>query len=119
MELYATVMEEITRYTGLSPTAFFTIAALSVLVYKTVCAMFVDPEDFRNLPPVVNANFKLSLLNSNHSRAKAKSPVRVGEITEQELRGYDGSDPNRPILMAIKGHIYDVSSSRYPFVFPL
>ncbi|TVU32095.1 hypothetical protein EJB05_23813 [Eragrostis curvula] len=39
-------------------------------------------------------------------------PVEVGEITEEELRQYDGSDPEKPLLMAIKGQIYDVSQSR-------
>ncbi|CAL4934234.1 unnamed protein product [Urochloa decumbens] len=39
-------------------------------------------------------------------------PVLVGEITEEELRQYDGSDPEKPLLMAIKGQIYDVSQSR-------
>jgi membrane-associated progesterone receptor component len=39
-------------------------------------------------------------------------PVQVGEITEEELRQYDGSDPEKPLLMAIKGQIYDVSQSR-------
>lgn len=39
-------------------------------------------------------------------------PVQVGEITEEELRQYDGSDPEKPLLMAIKGQIYDVSESR-------
>lgn len=39
-------------------------------------------------------------------------PVEVGEITEEELRQYDGSDPEKPLLMAIKGQIYDVSQGR-------
>jgi membrane-associated progesterone receptor component len=39
-------------------------------------------------------------------------PVQVGEITQEELRQYDGSDPEKPLLMAIKGQIYDVSQSR-------
>ena len=39
-------------------------------------------------------------------------PVQLGEITEEELRGYDGADPDKPLLMAIKGQIYDVSQSR-------
>ncbi|XP_066386875.1 membrane steroid-binding protein 2-like [Miscanthus floridulus] len=39
-------------------------------------------------------------------------PVQVGEITEEELLQYDGSDPDKPLLMAIKGQIYDVSQSR-------
>ncbi|KAF3625251.1 Membrane steroid-binding protein 1 [Capsicum annuum] len=34
------------------------------------------------------------------------------EISEEELKEYDGSDPNKPLLMAIKGQIYDVSQSR-------
>ncbi|PIN11917.1 Cytochrome b5 [Handroanthus impetiginosus] len=38
--------------------------------------------------------------------------VQVGEITAEELKEYDGSDPKKPLLMAIKGQIYDVSQSR-------
>ncbi|KFK26833.1 hypothetical protein AALP_AA8G299800 [Arabis alpina] len=38
--------------------------------------------------------------------------VQVGEISEEELKQYDGSDPNKPILMAIKLQIYDVTPSR-------
>lgn len=40
-------------------------------------------------------------------------PVQLGEITEEELKAYDGTDPKKPLLMAIKGRIYDVSQSRY------
>ncbi|ONK57079.1 uncharacterized protein A4U43_C10F16390 [Asparagus officinalis] len=39
-------------------------------------------------------------------------PVQSGEVTEEELRAYDGSDPKKPLLMAIKGQIYDVTQSR-------
>ena len=39
-------------------------------------------------------------------------PVQLGEITEDELKQYDGADPKKPLLMAIKGQIYDVSQSR-------
>lgn len=113
MGLYTTVMEEMTEYTGLSPAAFFTIAALMVLVYKMVCGMFVSPEDF-NKPPIVTAgNFNSNLFDSNSSTNDG-NPVQFGDMTEQQLRAYNGSDPNKPILMAIKGQIYDVSSSRYP-----
>uniref|UniRef100_A0A2P2PIA9 Cytochrome b5 heme-binding domain-containing protein n=1 Tax=Rhizophora mucronata TaxID=61149 RepID=A0A2P2PIA9_RHIMU len=91
MGLYSTVMESIEQYTGLAPAAFFTIAALMVVVYKTVCSMFLGPEDFKK--PV-------------------REPVQLGDVTEQELRAYNGSDPNKPLLMAIKSQIYDVSSSR-------
>jgi membrane-associated progesterone receptor component len=111
MAVYTTVMEEITGYTGLSPAAFFTILALMAVVYTTVCGMFVAPEDF-NKPPVVMANnLSSNILNMNNSTAK---PLQLGEVTEHQLKAYDGSDPSKPILMAIKGQIYDVSASRYP-----
>ncbi|XP_024983141.1 putative receptor-like protein kinase At5g39000 [Cynara cardunculus var. scolymus] len=35
----------------------------------------------------------------------------VGDMSEEELKAYDGNDPAKPLLMAIKGHIYDVSES--------
>ncbi|KHN31503.1 Membrane steroid-binding protein 2 [Glycine soja] len=41
-----------------------------------------------------------------------RPPVQIGEVTEEELKAYDGSDPEKPLLMAIKGQIYDVSQSR-------
>lgn len=114
MGLYTTVMEEMTEYTGLSPAAFFTIAALMVVVYKMVCGMFVSPEDF-NQPPIVTAgNIRSNLFNSSFSGTNDGNPVQLGDMSEQQLRAYNGSDSNKPILMAIKGQIYDVSSSRYP-----
>ena len=42
-----------------------------------------------------------------------REPVQLGDqVTEEELSAYDGKDPNKPLLMAIKGQIYDVSRSR-------
>lgn len=41
-----------------------------------------------------------------------RPPVQIGEVTEEELKAYDGSDTEKPLLMAIKGKIYDVSQSR-------
>ncbi|OLL22515.1 Membrane steroid-binding protein 1 [Neolecta irregularis DAH-3] len=38
-----------------------------------------------------------------------KSPV---ELSEAELARFDGSDPSRPIYLAMDGEVYDVSSSR-------
>ncbi|XP_020597236.1 membrane steroid-binding protein 1-like, partial [Phalaenopsis equestris] len=35
------------------------------------------------------------------------APVQLGQGTEEELIAYDGSDPKKPLLMAIKGQIYD------------
>nr|GEW45122.1 membrane steroid-binding protein 2-like [Tanacetum cinerariifolium] len=33
-------------------------------------------------------------------------------VKADELKEYDGTDPKKPLLMAIKGQIYDVSQSR-------
>ncbi|KAK6929776.1 Cytochrome b5-like heme/steroid binding domain [Dillenia turbinata] len=106
--LYYTFMEAITNYTGLTPTAFFTILAIMVVAYKMVCGLFVSPEDYyRSLPNNgVNPN-----IVSDQSFQIAE-PVQLGDVTEEELRAYDGSDPCKPLLMAIKGQIYDVSRSR-------
>ncbi|KAL4295654.1 hypothetical protein GQ457_12G007520 [Hibiscus cannabinus] len=92
MGIYSTVMETVTEVTGLSPTAFFTILAMMVVVYNIVSGMFLGPEDFRQKPQ--------------------KEPIQVGDITESELRAYDGSDPRKPLLIAIRGQIHDVSSSK-------
>ncbi|XP_058186776.1 membrane steroid-binding protein 2-like [Rhododendron vialii] len=96
---YTTVMGGITEYTGLSPAAFFTILAMMAVVYKLVCGMFVAAGDY---VAVKKAN-----------EYALREPVQLGEnVTEEQLRAYDGSDPEKPLLMAIKGQIYDVSRSR-------
>lgn len=134
MGIYSAAMEEITWYTGLSPAAFFTIAALMVVVYKTVSSMFVSPEDF-NRPPVAmslnvnqtsqsNSDFLNNVLGPTPTPTTTTTdhqPIQLGDMTEQELRAYNGSDPNKPLLIAVRGQIYDVSSSRYfkeSFLFP-
>ncbi|EXC30816.1 Membrane steroid-binding protein 2 [Morus notabilis] len=116
MGIYSAAVEEITWYTGLSPAAFFTIAALMVVVYKTVSSMFVSPEDF-NKPPVAMSIEKISQSNSDFlnnvmATTTNSQPLQLGDMTEQQLRAYNGSDPNKPLLISIKGQIYDVSSSR-------
>ncbi|WVZ15195.1 hypothetical protein V8G54_012761 [Vigna mungo] len=107
MGMYTSVMEEITFYTGLSPAAFFTVLAMMVVVYRTVSAMFVSPEDY-NKPPVVSARTHPQFEDPEPPR----QPVQLGQVTDRELRAYDGSDPNKPLLMAIRGQIFDVSTGR-------
>ncbi|KAH9294849.1 hypothetical protein KI387_038437 [Taxus chinensis] len=97
MGLWGTFMEAIPAYTGLSPVTFFTLLAVLVGVYHLVSGMFGAPEtharDFVPMEPL-------------------PQPVQLGEVTEEELKAYDGTDPKKPLLMAIKGQIYDVSQSR-------
>ncbi|GMH08999.1 hypothetical protein Nepgr_010839 [Nepenthes gracilis] len=65
--------------------------------------------------------FGSSSSSSHHQRPRSLEeqvkpppppPVQVGEISEEELKQYDGSDDKKPLLMSIKGQIYDVSQSR-------
>ena len=102
LELWETLKESITAYTGLSPATFFTVIAISLALYHVVSGFFGSSpqhnarsfEEMEPLPP----------------------PVQVGEISEDELKQYDGSDSKKPLLMAIKGQIYDVSQSRFNLI---
>ncbi|CAN4101539.1 unnamed protein product [Withania somnifera] len=102
LQLWDTLKDSITAYTGLSPATFFTVVALALAFYYVVSG-FLGSSDY-----------------GHHQRSRdfeeqtqaLPPPVQLGEITEQELKEYDGSDPNKPLLMAIKGQIYDVSQSR-------
>jgi len=84
----------IPQYTGLSVGTFFTIIALVVGIYYLISGLFAPPPvkyvPLEPLPP----------------------PTQLGEITAEELQQYDGTDPSKPLLMAIKAKIYDVSQSR-------
>ncbi|XP_037456251.1 membrane steroid-binding protein 1-like isoform X3 [Triticum dicoccoides] len=90
----------IAAYTGLPPEAFTAVVAVIAVLY--VSGLFTRPapsppirreaEDERTLEPL-------------------PPPVQLGEVTEKELGIYDGSDPKKPLLMAIKGQIYDVTQS--------
>lgn len=106
--------EAIEEYTGLSPTAFFTILALMFVVYQLVSSMFVFEQHELNLnkAAAAAAATKEEPLQNNNSNNNTSSSTGLGWMSEEELGAYDGSDPNKPLLMAIKGHIYDVSPSR-------
>jgi predicted heme/steroid binding protein len=43
--------------------------------------------------------------------ASAQSTTDALKLTEEELKAYDGTDPNKPIYLGIDGLIFDVSSS--------
>lgn len=101
MALWDLLTESISQYTGLSPAAFFTILALMFVTYKVVSGMFVAANDYTAV--------------KRENEFVLREPVQMGDVTEVELRAYDGADPNKPLLMAIKGQIYDVSRSRYTF----
>lgn len=44
--------------------------------------------------------------------AAPQAPGAMLRLTPQELAQFDGSDPSKPLYIAIRGKIYDVSASR-------
>ncbi|KAJ8511142.1 hypothetical protein OPV22_001576 [Ensete ventricosum] len=96
-EAWEVARRAIEAYTGLSPATFFTVVALGVALYHAMAGFLAPP------PPPPPRSREVEPL---------APPVQLGEVTEEELRAYDGSDPKKPLLMAIKGQIYDVTQSR-------
>ncbi|CAL4942614.1 unnamed protein product [Urochloa decumbens] len=99
-ELWETLKEVIVAYTGLSPAAFFTAVAVAAALYHVVSGLFAAPP-----PPPPRPR-------EEPEAEPLPPPVQMGEVSEEELRKYDGNDPKKPLLMAIKGQIYDVTQSR-------
>ncbi|KAJ3680356.1 hypothetical protein LUZ60_016634 [Juncus effusus] len=99
--LWESLKHSIEIYTGLSPAAFFTAFAVAVALYHLVAEYLFKPPP----PPPVK-------LDEWEGYEPLPPPVQLGEVTEEELKAYDGSDPKKPLLMAIKGQIYDVTQSR-------
>ncbi|KAK3156851.1 hypothetical protein QOZ80_2AG0112790 [Eleusine coracana subsp. coracana] len=98
-ELWETLKQAIVAYTGLSPAAFFTAVAVAAALYHVVSGLFAPPP-----PPPPRPR-------EEPEAEPLPPPVQLGEVTEEELKQYDGSDPKKPLLMAIKGQIYDVTQS--------
>ncbi|VAH16973.1 unnamed protein product [Triticum turgidum subsp. durum] len=96
-ELWETLKQAILAYTGLSPTAFFTAVAVAAALYHVVSGIFAPPPPPRQRP------------REEPEAEPLPPPVQLGEVDEEELRQYDGSDPKKPLLMAIKGQIKDAS----------
>jgi membrane-associated progesterone receptor component len=102
LEIFETLKEAIPAYTGLSPATFFTVVALGIAVYYVVTGMFGSTP----------TQHHQSSRDFEEHMEPLPPPVQLGEITEDDLKAYDGADPKKPLLMAIKGQIYDVSQSR-------
>ncbi|XVF12477.1 hypothetical protein REPUB_Repub08aG0121800 [Reevesia pubescens] len=101
LQQWETLKEAITAYTGLSPATFFTVLALLWAIYYVVTGLFGSSDDHHQ-----------RTRSSEEPMEPLPPPVQLGEITEEELKQYDGSDSKKPLLMAIKGQIYDVTQSR-------
>ncbi|KAL6526960.1 Membrane steroid-binding protein 2 [Orobanche gracilis] len=103
LQLWQTLKESITAYTGLSPATFFTVIAVGLTLYYVVSNLFGSSDD---------GHIQHRSRGFEEQTEPLPPPVQLGEITDEELKQYDGSDPKKPLLMAIKGQIYDVTQSR-------
>ncbi|KAG6391955.1 hypothetical protein SASPL_149719 [Salvia splendens] len=104
VQLWEALKESITVYTGLTPAAFFTAISVAIAFYQLLSVLFGSSDD------AGNADHSSSM--SEEDVKPLPPPVQLGEVTADELKKYDGSDSSKPLLMAIKGQIYDVSQSR-------
>ncbi|XP_078160433.1 uncharacterized protein LOC144555869 isoform X1 [Carex rostrata] len=110
MEIYSFLSETIHAYTGLSLAAFFTILSLMIGAYFLVSSFFVHPDS-------VAVTEKSAVATTTPSAEQPPSPppallaqpVQMGEMTLEELKVYNGSDRNKPLLVSIKGDVYNVS----------
>ncbi|GBG62476.1 hypothetical protein CBR_g30797 [Chara braunii] len=95
------VSDLIVQYTGLSPLAFVAIVVgLLGALYLLLASKEAHAGHQHKRAGVAVA-------------AAPKETIKLGDsVTEEELEQYDGSDPSKPLMLACKGVIYDVSSGR-------
>lgn len=105
LQLWEVLKESITVYTGLSPSTFFSVLSLGLAIYYMVSNLFGSSDDGPG-------SYQERSKEPEEKVQPLPPPVQLGEITDEELKQYDGSDKSKPLLMAIKGQIYDVSQSR-------
>jgi membrane-associated progesterone receptor component len=55
----------------------------------------------------------IARLFRRESRPRAPFPeAEVRDYSLDELSEYDGTDPSKPLLVAVRGHVYDVNRGR-------
>lgn len=97
-------------YTGLTPGAAATILALMAATYLLVSSIFVAPAP---APPQQQREGEKAQEEEEEPMPFVyPDPVEVGELTLEQLSAYDGKDPAKQILIAIRGQVYDVSRGR-------
>ncbi|KAG8063582.1 hypothetical protein GUJ93_ZPchr0003g18587 [Zizania palustris] len=123
------IAEAVQAFTGLSTAAAVTILALMLATYLLVSSLFVAPEAASPSPAPLPKSTQLRQEEEQKHEEKEEEEqqeekeepaafvpypesVQLGEITLQQLAAYDGKDPSKPILIAIRGQVYDVSRGR-------
>jgi membrane-associated progesterone receptor component len=109
------IAEALQAYTGLTPAAAATILALMVATYLLVSSLFVAPAP-APLPKPPQQQREGEKAQEEEEEEPMPfvypDPVEVGELTLEQLSAYDGKDPAKQILIAIRGQVYDVSRGR-------
>lgn len=107
------IADAVQAYTGLSPAAAVTILALMLATYLLVSSLFVAPDAAYPAPAAPPKPPQQQQEEQEPvSFVPLPEPVLVGQITLEQLGAYDGKDPAKPILIAIRGQVYDVSRGR-------
>uniref|UniRef100_A0A0D9VTF6 Cytochrome b5 heme-binding domain-containing protein n=1 Tax=Leersia perrieri TaxID=77586 RepID=A0A0D9VTF6_9ORYZ len=109
------IAEAMQAYTGLSPAAAVTILVLMLATYLLVSSLFVAPDAASSAPakpPQERKEEQQQGEEETEAFVPYPDPVQLGEITLERLAAYDGKDPAKPILIAIRGQVYDVSRGR-------
>ncbi|MFA6004911.1 MAG: cytochrome b5 domain-containing protein [Patescibacteria group bacterium] len=64
------------------------------------------------LPATVTLGF-LAFQNSQiRAESRAKNSVKLPVFTKNDLLQYNGTDPHKPVYLALDGYVYDVSQGR-------
>ncbi|CAL4914147.1 unnamed protein product [Urochloa decumbens] len=110
------IAEALQAYTGLTPGAAATILALMLATYLLVSSLFVAPAAPSPAAPPKQPQQQREDEKEGEEEPPMpfvySDPVEVGEVTLEQLRAYDGKDPAKQILIAIRGQVYDVSRGR-------
>ncbi|CAN6301086.1 unnamed protein product [Urochloa humidicola] len=109
------IAEALQAYTGLTPGAAATILALMLATYLLVSSLFVAPAAPPKQPQQKREDEKEKEQEGGEEPPMPfvyPDPVEVGEVTLEQLRAFDGKDPAKQILIAIRGQVYDVSRGR-------
>lgn len=95
--------------TGLPINALLVLGSLAAAGWLWYSGAFTSFTS--NLPSVATKDHTTATPSSAPPPVQASS-VGHTDLTDAELRAFDGSDPEKPLYVAIQGRIFDVSSGR-------
>ncbi|KAF8196469.1 cytochrome b5 [Pholiota molesta] len=82
----------------------------SYLFYRRFPTFRLTSNRVPTAPPPAETEPKKPLKSIMQAARDDLAPPKDDPITTEQLKQYDGSDPTKPIYVAIKGTVFDVSS---------